>query len=166
MDEFYPIAEELAETGHDKDFIVAAFQKQLNLKVQQYYEKNKKGLQSVREIFGDINNFVSKQTADSKAEKVFFQMLIEKGMKFEFQYAIGPYRADYLFAGFLVVELDGPQHDKKHDDIRDNYMKRMGYKIFRVPIMIMMWCPEAVIDEIQEAIKGVRLVPKGVIAGK
>jgi very-short-patch-repair endonuclease len=160
MDEFYPIAIELAEKGHDKEFIVATFQKQLKLKVQQYYDKNH-GMSSVGDIFGEVGVFVEKQqSADSKAEKIFYDLLIQRGMKFEFQYKIGPYTADYLFAGFLVVELDGPQHKKNNDDRRDEYMRRMEYKIIRVPMMVLMWCPDAVIDEILEAIKGIRVVPK------
>jgi very-short-patch-repair endonuclease len=155
MDEFYPMAEQLAKEGRDKGEIVAAFQKQLKLKTQQYYEKQH-GITRVSEIFKTLN---LKETADSKAESIFYGMLIKSGLKFEFQYAIGPYKADYLFAGYLVVELDGPQHDKDHDDKRDQYMRSMGYKIIRVPLWILVSCPEVVIEEIQEAIKGIRLVP-------
>lgn len=40
-------------------------------------------------------------------------------------------------------------------------MRQMGYKIIRVPMMVLVSCPDAVIDEIQEVIKGLRLVSKG-----
>ena len=151
MDEFYPMAVELAEKGHDKNFIVAAFQSQLKIKTKQYYDKLHPGLESMRKIFADFTGLLEKQSADSKAEMIFYDMLVNSGVKFEFQYSIGPYKADYLFAGLLVVELDGPQHDKDHDLRRDAYMRKMGYKIIRVPIWVLVSCPEAVIDEIKQA---------------
>jgi len=160
MDEFLPIAEELASSGYNKDYIVAAFQKQLKLKVNQYYGEKHSAMTHVGDLLGDYETLVKSQIpADSKAEQVFYNLLCERGMRFKFQYNIGPYRVDYLFSGYLVVELDGPQHSKTHDDARDAYMRRMGYKIIRVPIWILVSCPEAVIEEIQEAIKCLRLVP-------
>lgn len=83
-------------------------------------------------------------------------MLASKGIRFEFQYTIGPYRADFLFADFIVFEIDGPQHNKDYDDARDKYMRGLGYKIIRAPLWILTTDPEAVIEEIQEAIRGVR----------
>lgn len=159
MEEFRPVAEDLAARGFQKDDIVNIFQAQLKIKSRQYYEK-KHNIRPVGDILKDVRTLVKKESADSKAEKIFFDMLIERGLRFEFQFPIGPYRVDYLFAGFLVLELDGPQHSKDHDDRRDEYMRKMGYKIIRVPIWILVSCPDAVIDEIQEAIKGIRVVPK------
>lgn len=149
MDDFRPIAENLADNGFQKDDIVNIFQSQLKLKTRQYYHKQH-GMKSVGDLL-DIDYF--KANADSKAEAIFYDMLINSGLKFDFQYAIGPYRADYLFAGFLVVEIDGPQHKKEYDDQRDLYMRKMGYKILRVPLWILVSCPEAVIAEIQDATK-------------
>ncbi len=148
MDEFYPMAQELAQKGCDKNQIVAAFQNQLKIKTQLFYDKLH-APKSVKEIL----NEVLIPEADSKAESIFYKILIESGLKFKFQYQIGPYRADYLFSGFLIVELDGPEHTKDHDDKRDQYMRKMGYKIIRVPIWILVSCPDAIISEIMEAIK-------------
>lgn len=156
MDEFHTIAEDLAKKGFGKDDIVNIFQAQLKLKTRQYYQRQH-SMKSLGDVFKNLDDLKPKE--DSKAEAIFYNMLIERGLKFEFQYQIGPYRADYLFAGFLVLELDGPQHQKERDDRRDLYMRKMGYKIIRVPIWILVSCPDVVIDEIQEAIKGVRVVP-------
>ena len=152
IDNFFPIAEDLAKRGHNKDEIVSIFIKQLNLKVQQYYDKINKSPKPIHEVLSNVLLKLKNQGADSKAEVIFYQMLIENGLRFQFQYSIGPYRVDFLFSGFLVVELDGPKHEKNHDDQRDKYMRKMGYKIIRVPIWILVSCPEAVIEEIKEAI--------------
>lgn len=154
MEDFRPIAESLAMEGRSSGEIVDVFKKQLNLKAKQYYDKNHR-LSSMSDIFsnGNIIDFCCKQSADSRAEKIFFEMLTDKNIEFKFQFPVGPYKADFLFAGYLVVELDGPQHDKDHDERRDKYMRGMGYKIIRVPIWILMSCPESVIEEIKEVIE-------------
>lgn len=151
-DDFYPVAEKLAKDGRSPNEIASVFKIQLDIKTQQYYEKVNKGPKRIGEILGNVLDFTEKQKADSKLERIFYQILIESEMKFEFQYSIGPYRADFLFSGFLVVELDGPQHEKEHDDRRDLYMRKMGYKIVRVPVWILISDPYAVIEEIREAI--------------
>lgn len=154
MDDFYPIAEQLAKEGKNKDEIVAIYQRQMNLKIHQYYNK-KQSLISTKEIFGSILQKIDKGDANSKAEQIFYEMLIDNNIKFQFQFPIGQYKADYLFGGFLVVELDGAQHNKEHDDRRDKYMRSMGYKIIRVPIWVLVSCPDAVLQEIQEVLKEV-----------
>jgi very-short-patch-repair endonuclease len=151
MEDFRPVAEKMASEGHDADEIVATFQNHLKIKTEEFY-KIDKSPKKVSEILAGAFGLLEKQSADSKAESIFYQMLHEHGLRFDFQYSIGPYRADYLFSGFLVVELDGPQHEKDYDEKRDAYMRRMGYKIIRVPINILIWSPYAVIEEIQEAI--------------
>lgn len=155
LDDFGPIAEEMAKNGCNPSHIVDLFKKQMQLKARQYYGQQKLKITSTKEMFSDIDGFIKSQTADSKAEQIFYAMLVNSGLKFQYQYKIGPYRADYLFSGFLVVELDGPQHEKEHDAKRDEYMRRLGYKIIRVPLFVLMSCPEAVIDEIKEIIKKV-----------
>jgi very-short-patch-repair endonuclease len=151
MDEFHPIAEDLAKKGFGKDDIVNIFQAQLKLKTRQYYQRQH-NIRPVGEILKDYRATMQKESADSKAEKIFFEMLTDLGIKFKFQYPIGPYKADYLLGGFLVVELDGPQHKKERDDRRDLYMRKMGYKIIRVPIWILVSCPDAVINEILQVL--------------
>jgi len=148
VNDFYPIAEEMAKAGKSKDEIVNVFRTQLDLKTKTYY-KDPKDLTSMKFVFKDIFNEIEKQNADSKAEKIFYDLLIRRGLKFQFQRAIGPYRADYLFQGFLIVELDGPQHDLEHDKKRDNYLTRLGYKVIRIPLWILISYPDAVLDEIE-----------------
>lgn len=143
---FMPAIEEMARKGATSDQIVKAFQNQVRMKESQYYS----ALRAPQRIGDTITAFLSQKTADSKAETIFYSMLRENGMKFEFQRQIGPYRVDFLFWGFLVVELDGPHHTVGRDDKRDAYLKSMGYMILRIPLWILEADPKAVIDEIME----------------
>lgn len=149
IDELHPLAERLAKEGHDSQEIAIILQKQLEMKMQQFYQKENRTPKQIGDV---LNSVLEKEKADSKAEKIFYKMLVESNITFKFQYSIGPYRADYLFEGFLVLELDGPQHKEAHDKKRDAYMRRMGYKIIRVPIWVLTSCPEAVIEEIKESV--------------
>lgn len=151
MAEFYPVAKELAAAGNDQDTIVNTFIKQLNLKVKQYYDNQKKP--SVLEnIFKAIPTAKEKEKADSKAEIIFYQMLRQNNIQFKFQYPIGPYRADYLVDGFLVIELDGPHHQNKHDKRRDAYLNKLGYEVLRIGLVGMAWNPEKALELINKAI--------------
>jgi len=86
---------------------------------------------------------------DSKAEAVFYDMLCKNGIKFKYQYPIGQYRVDYLIGDWLIIELDGPQHEKNRDEIRDKYLQKMGYGVLRVPLPTVALDPDAVIREIK-----------------
>jgi very-short-patch-repair endonuclease len=152
MAEFMPLIEQMAKNGCTKEQIVDAYQNQLKMKTRQYYEKLKEPI-LLKDVFSQLE---IRQTADSKAEIIFYEMLKSSGIKFTFQHVIGPYRADYLIMGFLVIEIDGPQHDEIYDERRDAYLRKMGYKIIRIPIWILMSCPEAAIDEIKMAAKGAK----------
>jgi very-short-patch-repair endonuclease len=145
LKDFEPVAERLAREGMDAGQIAAFFDKQVRIKTAHYYEQAKGRLKSIKEIFQTMD---LKQRADSKLEMIFYNLLLAKGIRFEFQRNIGPYRADFLFGGFLVVELDGPQHEQARDERRDEYMRRMGYKVLRVASWVLMMDPEAVIAEI------------------
>jgi very-short-patch-repair endonuclease len=152
---FIPAITQMASDGKNMNEIVDAFKKQLQIKTNQFYAKQN----ALKPIGNTIIEFLKTKyldengelKADSKAEMIFYNMLIERGLRFDFQCKIGPYVADYLFWKFLVVELDGPQHIKERDDRRDAYMRRMGYKIMRVPVWVLMADPEAVIEAIIEA---------------
>ena len=59
------------------------------------------------------------------------------GVKFRRQCPIGPYIVDFAcLAVKLIVEVDGDMHEhekgKLHDAVRDNYLRSLGYDIFRV----------------------------------
>jgi very-short-patch-repair endonuclease len=77
-------------------------------------------------------------------------MLLNNGIKCKFHYKIGPYEADYLLNDDIVLELDGPMHGTKKDERKDKYLRRMGYKVVRIPIWVLANDPKAVISAIQE----------------
>jgi very-short-patch-repair endonuclease len=141
-----PMMLQLEAEGVPFDKIMDTTKKVIDAKVQTYYKK-------IPKRFDEILKTV-KFEPDSKAEAVFYKMLKDRGITFQFHYAIGPYKADYLFNNFLVFEIDGAKHNAKKDDRRDKYMREMGYKVMRVPIWILAMNPEAILDEIQEAMKG------------
>lgn len=58
-------------------------------------------------------------------------------LKFRRQVAIGNYIVDFVCKDEkLIIELDGSGHlentQEKHDNIRDKYLKDLGYKIIRI----------------------------------
>lgn len=100
-------------------------------------------------ITREVLNRYSK--TDSKAEYIFYQMLEENKIPFDYQVEIGPYRVDYLICNFLIFEGDGPHHKKQveYDNKRDRYLEGMGYEVMR-----MSWDLVALLsDEIIQAIK-------------
>ena len=59
------------------------------------------------------------------------------GLKFKRQVPIGNYIADFVCRDKkLIIELDGSGHLNEeqniHDEIRDNYLRNLGYKIIRI----------------------------------
>jgi len=154
LDRLKPLAIQLAKEGKTSREITTILFEQMNLSVCHLYKKD-------LEPISVIMSKALARPADSKIEQKFYELLLEEKIPFKFQYNIGPYRADYLVAGFLVVEIDGPQHNKGYDANRDKYMRRMGYKVIRVPIWILGACPEAVLTEIRGAIKFCVIATRG-----
>jgi very-short-patch-repair endonuclease len=112
-------------------------------------------------VIGELKN------ADSKIEKIVYQLFLDNKIDFKFQVKIGFYWADFLLWGFLIVEIDGPQHEnqKIHDNTRDNYLKRMGYKILRIPTWVLVNEPEKIIELVlsykpKERVRKNRLKPQ------
>ena len=63
------------------------------------------------------------------------------GVKFRRQHPIGPYVADfYCAAAKLVIEVDGHIHDftVTRDEKRDEYMRRLGLSLVRIPASEVM----------------------------
>lgn len=146
-----PLVEQLIAEGVDRNKIVQTLKRQVEAKMVIYYRRQKEPKpfkNCLRMVADDLS-----VSADSTAEKIFYGLLLKAGVRFNFQYPIGPYTADYFIPDSLVVELDGPLHDKKHDDKRDKYMRNMGYRILRIPIWVVANDPNAVILEIQNAVK-------------
>ena len=146
-----PLIEQFVAEGADKNKIVQTTKRYTESKVKAYYDQIR-GLQSIGKGLSSVLNSLLKR-ADSKAEIVFFHLLQENGIEFQFQYPIGHYRVDYLIGNDLIVELDGPQHIKERDEIRNHYLCKMGYRIIHVPIFIVALSPKAVIEEIRETYK-------------
>lgn len=151
MNDFRPFAEQLAAEGANEKEIVRSYQAWLKAKTYNYYSHIAGKMTPLASIIQGIQE----KRADSKAEVIFYDILASANINFQFQFPIGPYTADFLIAGFLVLEIDGQQHAqrKEKDEARDRYMRKMGYKVLRVPLHILCACPEAVIDEIKEAVK-------------
>ena len=76
--------------------------------------------------------------AESQAEVIAYDLFKEHGIDFEFQQTIGPYRVDFLSAKKVVIEIDGPLHARPenwpYDERRNNYLRKRGYKVLRIPI--------------------------------
>jgi very-short-patch-repair endonuclease len=138
-----PFIEQAQREGMEEGKIIDAVKGYIDTKVREYY--NKADLTRIKECF-DLAGL----QPDSKIEGIFYNELTTNGIKFDFQFPIGPYRADYLINKFLVVELDGPQHEKKRDERRDKYMRQMGYKILRVPTWLLCADSKAVIESIKD----------------
>ena len=72
----------------------------------------------------------------TNAEKLLWQKLRKRqlGVRFQRQYVFdNKYIVDFYCASLkLIIEINGGQHNDNHqDDIRDNYIKKRGYKILR-----------------------------------
>ena len=141
--DFESIAEEMAKEGMDSFQIAIAFDKYLRAKQQSFY-RTAPPMQ-----IGDVLKIIAPKVPTSKAEHIFYDLLKREGIKFDYQYPIGKYTADFLVADSVVIELDGPDHIRERDEIRDYYLRKMGYKVVRVPLVILFHSPKAVIAEIK-----------------
>ena len=74
-----------------------------------------------------------RSNATSEERKVW-QLLSRYRPKFTRQLPIGPYIADFACrAARLVVEIDGGQHaESERDKVRDEWLRREGWTVFRV----------------------------------
>lgn len=148
VQELKPMAVELRAAGWSDRRIQGTIRFHLKCKLKQYYEDKKSPSQLSA---GDLKTLL---TRDSKAEAIFYEKLRESGIVFQFQYKIGPYRADYLVGESLVVELDGPTHNsreaKEHDLKRDAYLVKRGFNVLRLNLDIVALNPQAAIEGIKE----------------
>lgn len=110
-------------------------------------KKEPKGLSNVirrsLETLAEIN-------PDSKIELYMHNILHQERLQFTFQYKIGPFRADFLIADSLILEIDGPMHNKEYDKKRDKYLKKMGYDVMRVPTWLVEMDTDLIVNEIRE----------------
>lgn len=155
--DFMPIAEKLLQEGSTSLEVQRIFTNYLGSKKNNFYKDNSPGIRSVGRLMraaGLLRQMESKSNADSTVESIFFDILIKHEINFIFQRKIGPYRVDFLINDYLVLELDGPTHDikKAQDKRRDAYLRKLGYEVMRVPVLVVQVAPNAVIDEIKERI--------------
>lgn len=90
------------------------------------------------------------------AEKRLWRRLrdAQLGARFRRQFSIGRYVADfYAYHNRLVIEVDGGIHNepkqKEYDDIRTNYLEKIGCKVLR-------FTNEQVLNEIEHVIGCIR----------
>lgn len=148
VDQFRPFAEQMISEGKTQEEIERTFSTFLALKAKKTFKKP--GIQPIKQTLAKLTS-AERRKSDSVSELVLFDLLKAAGIRFVFQKAIGPYRVDFLI-GSLVVELDGPHHQLKveRDKKRDAYLDRFGYKIMRIPTMILATTPGAVVEAIIE----------------
>jgi very-short-patch-repair endonuclease len=155
VDDFKPVADRMLSEGATQEAIYRAFQNYLGIKKRKAIKKP--STKKVGSILNGLKilNFIekNKQSADSNAERRLYDLLTDHGIKFKFQYEIGPYRVDYL-VGNLIVELDGPCHNvrKIKDRQRDYYLRKRGYSILHIPLYVLDLDPQAIISQINEEV--------------
>jgi very-short-patch-repair endonuclease len=146
---FSPVIEQMASEGCDTDKIVKAFQHHVEAKTRVFYRMP----DFVK--LAKVINAVIDAPADNKAERILLRILADDGIKCVSHRKIGPYVADYLVNEKVIIELNGPNHQKisqgNHDKRRDEYLKRMGYEVVRIPIWALSIDTEAIIEEIKTA---------------
>ena len=116
---------------------------------------NRKNLKSFRS---------SLRNKSTSAEIALWNILKSKkldGRKFRRQYSINKYIVDFCCPSEkLVIELDGAPHGEYHkiqnDEIRDQYLERLGFIVLRFENRFVFQDPDYVKDEIMKVIKRTR----------
>jgi len=153
--QLYSFALELKNEGCDNSTISRCVERHLYQKTKSFYDsylgpRGYKDFKSIGSCFSNLLGKREKDNADSQAERVFYNLLVDRGVDFKFQVKIEPYRVDYLISGFLIFEGDGPHHKKQHeyDQRRDGYLRSLGYKIMRLKWTTVSLMTGRVLDEI------------------
>ncbi len=97
----------------------------------------------------------------TRAEDLFWQQVRAgrfHGYKFKRQVPIAPCIVDFLCAAAkVVVELDGAPHDdpkqRAHDEARDAFLRRQGFRVLRFSNDIMLGNGNLVLDSVRQAIE-------------
>ena len=85
-------------------------------------------------------------------------MIEPAGTKVHRQQSIGRYRVDFMsFERNLVVEVEGPQHDKilakDNDERRTAWLEQRGYKVLRFLNSQVLEDTSGVLDKTLDAVK-------------
>ena len=144
---YHPIVDHWLRNGKSQNEVTRLLKKIMDEKTKIFYkDKNIVPLRyALDECLIDIyKSYVGEslgKLTDSSAERIFLEMMRDERIPVRFHSKIGPYTVDYLVNGILVVELDGPRHARKKqiekDEIRNRYLLRMGYKVLRVPVLML-----------------------------
>ena len=79
------------------------------------------------------------------------------GVKIRRQVPIGGYIADFLCEEKkLIIEVDGSQHfeprGRKSDEIRDDHLRKLGYRIMRIDNLDVLKFPDGVLMQIESSL--------------
>lgn len=148
--EFAGVATSMQFEGVDKGRIIDAFVMYVESRARRYREKC--NLKPIGSCINLLLDEIKGRKADSPKEADFYCELCDRKIPFVFQQKIGPYRADYLFGENTILECDGKHHDMQveYDTRRDNYLKRMGYNVIRLPWSLIDAAPEVVFGELKK----------------
>lgn len=83
--------------------------------------------------------------------------LISPQLTLEMQVKVANYRFDFLANGRQVIEVDGETYHSspeqvERDRIRDEFSKRNGYKVLRIPASIVFHTPDEAVRLVKEAL--------------
>jgi very-short-patch-repair endonuclease len=100
--------------------------------------------------------------ASANAEAIVWRALRDRrcgNFKFRRQVPVGKYIGDFVcFEKKLVVEVDGPSHEGQeqilHDAARDDWFRREGFRILRLPNDLVIGSPDIAIQRIAAALVG------------
>jgi BirA family biotin operon repressor/biotin-[acetyl-CoA-carboxylase] ligase len=109
-----------------------------------------------------LRDFAQEQrSAMTRAEALFWNAVRAhrfEGYKFKRQVPIAPYVVDFLCTSArVVVELDGPPHDKedrrRRDEHRDRWLKSQGFTVLRFSNDLVLGNLGLVLEEVRAAIE-------------
>lgn len=99
-----------------------------------------------------LGEIVASKGCQSPLEKKLFSELVRMGVKFEIQYPIDIFFADFAFPDKrLILEVDGKEaHEgrKLKDRFRDKKLSELGWKTVRYPGWFVYRYPDACVGEI------------------
>lgn len=149
IEKYKPTIQQFIDAKMDKRKIINIINNHIQNRMKEYYNYDLKPTS-----FHSIIDSLKSKFPDSRAEDIFYSILENEKIPFKFHYKIGPYEADYLIDEDLVLELDGPIHNQekqqKHDEKRDKYLVKMGYRILRIPIFLVALDKHKILNLIQD----------------
>jgi very-short-patch-repair endonuclease len=93
------------------------------------------------------------------AERKLWSLLraSQLGVKIRRQVPLGRYIADFLCEEKkLIIEVDGSQHfepkGRRSDEIRDDYLRKLGYRTIRVDNLDVLKFPDEVLMQIESSL--------------